>query len=108
MLVPHVPEEGILTGTYFARDQVPDCPDFTRAKNKLPSLDKYYKPRHSTLINNSGHLLCLVLSMWWWTRQSAYFCDIGIRRQGIWRRQLSLVDWRKLLIDHFFHAAINH
>ena len=33
-----MPEKGFLTGTdFFARDQVPDCPDFTRAKNKLPS-----------------------------------------------------------------------
>ena len=30
-----MPEKGLLTRTYFARDQVPDCPDFTRAKNKL-------------------------------------------------------------------------
>ena len=27
----HVPEKGILTRTYFARDQVTDCPDVTRA-----------------------------------------------------------------------------
>ena len=27
----HVPEKGILTRTYFARDQVPDCPDVTCA-----------------------------------------------------------------------------
>ena len=39
---PHVPEEGILTGTSFARNQVPDCPDFTSAKNKLPFWDKYF------------------------------------------------------------------
>ena len=45
----HVPEEGILTGTYFVRDQVPDCPDFTRAKNKLPSWDKYFRHRHNWL-----------------------------------------------------------
>ena len=38
-----MPEEGILTGTYFARDQVPDCPNFTRAKNKLS-----YRHRHNT------------------------------------------------------------
>ena len=46
-----MPEEGILTGTYFTRDQVPDCPDFTRAKNKLLSWDKYFMPRH-TLTNS--------------------------------------------------------
>ena len=39
-------EKGLLTRTYAARDQVPDCPDFTRAKNKLPSWDKYLMPRH--------------------------------------------------------------
>ena len=27
----HVPEKGILTRTYFARDQVPDSPDVTCA-----------------------------------------------------------------------------
>ena len=47
-----MPEEGILTGTYFARDQVPDCPDFTRAKNKLPSWDEYFMPRHSSVFAN--------------------------------------------------------
>ena len=36
-----MPEKGLLTGTYFARGQVLDCPNFTRAKNKLPSWDKY-------------------------------------------------------------------
>ena len=41
-------EKGILTRTYSAMDQVPDCPDFTRAKNKLPSWDKYFKPRHTS------------------------------------------------------------
>ena len=51
---PHVPEEGILTVTYFARDQVPDCPDFTRAKNKLPFWDKnIFMPRHTHLEDNS-------------------------------------------------------
>ena len=48
----HVPEEGILTGTCFARDQVPDCPILTRAKNKLPSLDEYFMPRHSCFNRN--------------------------------------------------------
>ena len=33
----HMPKKGLLTRTYSARDQVPDCPVFTRAKNKLPS-----------------------------------------------------------------------
>ena len=41
-----MPEKGLLTGTYSARDQVPDSPDFTRAKNKLPFWDKYF--RHVT------------------------------------------------------------
>ena len=36
------PKKGILTGTYFVRDQVPDCPVFTHAKNKLPFWDKYF------------------------------------------------------------------
>ena len=26
----HMPEKGILTRTYFARGQVPDCPDVTQ------------------------------------------------------------------------------
>ena len=42
----HMPEKVLLTRTYFARDQVPDCPDLTRAKNKLPSWDKYFWHRH--------------------------------------------------------------
>ena len=42
-------EKGLLTRTYSARDQVPDCPDFTRTKNKLPSWDKNYKPRHTVI-----------------------------------------------------------
>ena len=40
-----MPEKGLLT-----RDQVPDCPDFTRAKNKLPFWDKYFKPHHNIYI----------------------------------------------------------
>ena len=36
-----MPEKGLLTRTYSARDQVPDYLDFTRAKNKLPFWDKY-------------------------------------------------------------------
>ena len=43
-----MPEKGLLSRIYFARDQVPDCPDFTRAKNKLLSWDKYFMPRHNT------------------------------------------------------------
>ena len=43
------PKKRILTRTYFARDQVPDCLNFTRAKNKLPSWDKYFRHRHSML-----------------------------------------------------------
>ena len=35
-------EKGLLTRTYSARDQVPDYLDFTRAKNNLPSWDKYF------------------------------------------------------------------
>ena len=46
-----MPEKGLLTGTYSMRDQVPDCPVFTRAKNKLPSWDKYFKPRHTMMID---------------------------------------------------------
>ena len=34
-------ETGVLTRTYFARCQVPDCPDVTCAENKLSSRDKY-------------------------------------------------------------------
>ena len=41
-----MPEKGLLTRTYFVRDQVLDCPNFTRAKNKLPSWDKYSSHRH--------------------------------------------------------------
>ena len=26
---------------------MPDCPDFTRAKNKLPSWNKYFRHRHT-------------------------------------------------------------
>ena len=36
-----MPEKGLSTRIDSARDQVPDCLDFTRAKNKLPSWDKY-------------------------------------------------------------------
>ena len=36
----------MLSGTYFTRDQVPGCPVVTRAKNKLPSWNKYFRPRH--------------------------------------------------------------
>ena len=39
-------EKGLLTRTHSARDQVPDCPDFTCAKNKLSSWDKYFRHRH--------------------------------------------------------------
>ena len=42
-----MPEKGLLTRTYSARDQVPDCSDITRAKNKLPSRDKYFRHRPS-------------------------------------------------------------
>ena len=28
----HVPKKGTITRIYFVRDQVPDCPVFTRAK----------------------------------------------------------------------------
>ena len=37
----HMLEKGISNRTYFARGQVPDRPDVRRAKNKLPSWDKY-------------------------------------------------------------------
>ena len=46
-----MPEKGLLTGTYSARDQVPDYPDFTRPKNKLPSWDKYVMQRHNHFKN---------------------------------------------------------
>ena len=45
------PKKEVLTRTYFLRDQVPDCPDFTCAKNKLPSWDKYF---------------CTVTPLWAW------------------------------------------
>ena len=37
-----MPKKGLLTRTYSARDQVPDCTVFPRAKNKLPFWDKYF------------------------------------------------------------------
>ena len=56
-------EKGLLTRTYSARDQVPDCPDFTRAKNNLPSWDEYFMPRHNMYkedlaLNNLQWLIC--------------------------------------------------
>ena len=53
-----MPKKGILTGTYFPRDQVSGCPVFTRAKNKLPSWDKYFIPRHNR------HFLNFVCICW--------------------------------------------
>ena len=44
-----MPEKGILIRTYFARDQVPDCPDVTHAKNKLSLWDKYFMHRHTII-----------------------------------------------------------
>ena len=59
-----MPEKGLLTRTYFARDQVLDCPDFTRAKNKLPSWDKYFMPRRKFLLNsNTCNLLTVCKQM---------------------------------------------
>ena len=58
-----MPEEGILTGTYFARDQVPDCPDFTCAKNKLPSWEIifYATSQYDKLEEISfGHITLLI------------------------------------------------
>ena len=44
-------ENGLLTRTYSARDQVPDFPDFTRVKNKLPFWDKnIFMLRHNIYI----------------------------------------------------------
>ena len=37
-----MPEKGLWIRTYSARDLVPGCPIFTRAKSKLPSWDKYF------------------------------------------------------------------
>ena len=45
-----MPEKGLLTWIYFSSDQVPDCPVFTRAKNSLPSWDKYFMPHHKRRI----------------------------------------------------------
>ena len=56
-----MPKKGILTGTYFAKDQVLGCSVFTHVKNKLPSWDKYFIPRHKiiklhkNLNNNEQH-----------------------------------------------------
>ena len=76
-----MPEEGILTRTYSARDQVQDCPDFTRAKNKLSSWDKYFMPRHKSIHNiidsnnPSNHRRT------WCKKNSRWYCDMmgGIR-----------------------------
>ena len=54
-----MPEKGLLTRTYSARDQVPGCPVFTSAKNKLPRWDKYFIPRHNICI----YLLYLSVSV---------------------------------------------
>ena len=76
-----MPEKGILTRT-FARDQVPDCPGFTRAKSKLPSWDKYfngtvtlYRKADLELINkkkwSSNQLdLCCFSGKWWKQKQT--------------------------------------
>ena len=81
------PKKGILTRTYFAWDQVPDCPDFTRAKkNKLPSWDKYschVTTRYRVLENVNE------CSQWMlWDLQSAKLKSISSKRK--WSDMLSV------------------
>ena len=65
-----MPEEGILTGTYFARDQVPDGPNFSRTKNKLSSWDKYFMPRHNYIYFKEISMNILILKVIIFLRRS--------------------------------------
>ena len=53
-----MPETGVLTRTYFASCQVPDCPDVTYAYHKLTFWDKYLCSV-TVIIDRLNNKLCL-------------------------------------------------
>ena len=48
-----------MTPEQIELEKVPDCPDFTRAKNRLPSWDKYSQALSHTLWTVSTILVCI-------------------------------------------------
>ena len=72
----HMPEKGILTRTYFARSQVPDCPDVTRKINSRPGINIYAPLQYIYLLykdKRKKHFLGIIINLFQVPKKSYKF-----------------------------------